>query len=54
MNNYSIRFEIPEGRVKELLGEMAQAQSVIRRCYRELESLGVVTVVPKEKAASGN
>lgn len=54
MTNHFVRLEIPEGKVKELLDEMVKAQNTIRKCYRELEELGVVTIVPKEKAASGN
>jgi len=54
MSNHFIRLEIPEGKVKELLDEMAKAQDIILKCYRELEDLGVVTIVPKGKAASGN
>ncbi len=52
MNNYGIQIEVPNGKVKEILDELTTAQETIRRCYDELQSLGVVTI--KEKAASGN
>lgn len=52
MNGYSIRIEIQEGQVKEILDRLNAAQETIYRCYQELQDLGVAVV--KEKAASGN
>ncbi|SCJ79216.1 Uncharacterised protein [uncultured Flavonifractor sp.] len=52
MNGYSIRIEIQDGQVKEILERLNAAQETIYRCYQELQDLGVVVV--KEKAASGN
>lgn len=52
MNGYSIRIEIQEGQVKEILDRLNAAQETIYRCYQELQDLGVVVV--KEKAASSN
>ena len=52
MTSYGIHIEVPEGRVKEILDKLTEAQNTIYACYNELERLGVVTV--KEKAASGN
>ncbi len=52
MNQYIIQLEVPEGRVKEILKELTQAQETIRRCYDELEALGALVI--KEKTASGN
>lgn len=52
MNGYIMRIEIPEGKVKEIMDELDKAQETIRKCYRELEDLGVVTI--KKDAASGN
>lgn len=52
MTNHIIQIEVPEGRVKEILDTLAQAQNTIRDCYYELERLGVLTV--REKTVSGN
>lgn len=52
MNGYSIRIEIQEGQVKEILDRLNAAQETIYRCYQELQDLGVVVV--KKRAASGN
>ena len=52
MDNYGIRIEIPDGRVKEILDTLTEAQETIRQCYDELVRLGVVTI--KDTAASGN
>lgn len=51
MNNYAIQIEVPEGRVKEILDKLSDAQTIIRECYDELEHLGILTVTRK---ASGN
>lgn len=52
MNGYSIRIEVQDGKVKEIMDRLNEAQQTIYRCYQELQDLGVVVV--KEKAASGN
>ncbi len=52
MNNFAIRIEVPQGRVKDILDRLQEAQETIRDCYDELEQLGVLTI--KEKTASGN
>lgn len=53
MRKYFARFEVPAGKVKEILDRLAAAQDEIYRCYRELEDLGVVKIT-EEEAASGN
>lgn len=52
MQNYYIRIEVPEGEVKNILDELAQAQNKIYECYNRLEDLGVVVV--KEQTTSEN
>lgn len=52
MNNFAIQIEVPQGRVKDILDRLQEAQETIRSCYDELERLGVLTI--KEKTASGN
>lgn len=52
VNNYSLRIEVPEGKVKEILNRLTEAQETIYLCYAELEQLGVLTIT--EKTASGN
>ena len=42
MRNYSINIEIPEGRLTKIFNKLDRAQEVIRKCYYELEALGVV------------
>lgn len=42
MNSYSIKIEIPKGRLETIFKKLDRAQSMIRECYMELESLGVV------------
>ena len=42
MRNYSINIEIPEGRLTKIFNKLDRAQEVIRKCYYELEKLGVV------------
>lgn len=52
MNNYSIRIEVEDGKVEEILDRLSKAQKEIYKCYTELESLGVLTLretaTPKE------
>lgn len=52
VNNYGVRLCVPEGKVKEILDRLTEAQETIYRCYNELQDLGVLEVT--EKAASGN
>lgn len=52
MNNYGIHIEVPDGKVKEILDKLSDAQNTIYACYNELEQLGVLTI--REKTASGN
>lgn len=52
MNNYSIRIEVPEDKLKEILDRLTEAQETIYRCYEELNQLGVLTIA--EKTTSGN
>ena len=49
MNNYAIRLEIPEGRVKEVLDRLTKAQQEIVDCYDELRRLGVLTIREESK-----
>lgn len=42
MRNYSINIEITEGRLTKIFNKLDRAQEVIRKCYYELEDLGVV------------
>ena len=42
MRNYSINIEITEGRLTKIFNKLDRAQEVIRKCYYELENLGVV------------
>lgn len=50
MTNYSIRIEIEDGKVKEILDRLDKAQGEIYKCYSELQSLGVLTI--KEPATT--
>lgn len=50
MTNYSIRIEIEEGKVKEVLDRLSKAQEEIYKCYSELERMGVLTI--KESATT--
>lgn len=52
MNSYSISIEVPDGKVKEILDRLTEAQDTIYECYAELRELGVLTV--REKTTSGN
>lgn len=52
MNNYSIRIEIPEGEIKNIFDKMNEAQETIRKCYSELQMLGVVKITEKPSAAT--
>lgn len=50
MTGYAVRIEVPEGRIKKIMERMDKAQHEIYECYSELENLGVLKVVPDEKA----
>lgn len=44
MNVYSIGIEVEEGKVKEILDRLTDAQNEIYNCYSELEALGVLKI----------
>lgn len=44
MTNYLISIEVSEGKVKEILDRLTEAQEIIRQCYDELTRLGVLVV----------
>jgi len=44
MRNYDIMIKIPEGRIKEIMDKMNNAQETFYECYDELISLGVVAI----------
>lgn len=50
MTNYSIRIEVEDGKVKEILDRIDKAQEEIYKCYSELQNLGVLTI--KEAATT--
>lgn len=52
MDNYGLRICVPEGKVKEILDRLTEAQKTIYECYNELQQLGVLTIT--EKTDSGN
>lgn len=55
MNGYSVRMVVKEGEIKEIMDRLRKAQKTIYECYKELQELGVLTVVPdddKKKAAA--
>lgn len=52
MNNFTIRIKVPEGQIEEILERLTAAQEEIRKCYQELNMLGVLTI--EEKTDSGN
>lgn len=49
MNNYSIRIEVMDGEVREILKSLADAQEKIYKCYQRLQDIGVLTIVPNDK-----
>lgn len=51
MTNYSIRINVQEDELREIMNDLQQAQEQIYRCYNRLQSLGVVTI-SKEKEPS--
>lgn len=46
------RINIPEGEIEKTLEELKKAQETIYRCYRKLDTLGVLHIT--EKATSEN
>ena len=52
MNGYSVRMEVKEGEVKEIMDRLTQAQETIYKCYSELQDLGVLTVVQTDDKES--
>ena len=44
MNNHIVHIEVPEGRLKEILDKMTEAQTTIYQCWEELEHLGIVVI----------
>lgn len=49
MTNYALRIEVQDGKVKEILDRLQKAQKEIYDCYSELEALGVINIIPREK-----
>lgn len=47
MNNFTIRIDVEEGKVKEILDRLTEAQEVIWNCYNELRALGVIHITEK-------
>ncbi|MBO6301086.1 MAG: hypothetical protein J6N15_01440 [Ruminiclostridium sp.] len=52
MDKYGLSISVPEGKVKEILDRLTEAQKTIYDCYCELGNLGVLTIT--KKADSGN
>lgn len=50
MNNYSIRIEVSEGKIKELLDNITAATDVIRKSSYELEQLGFLKITETPSA----
>ena len=48
MNGYSVKMEVKEGEIKEIMDRLRKAQETIYECYWELQELGVLTVVPDD------
>lgn len=44
MNNYHLRIEVSEGKLKEIFNRLTEAQETIRDCLWELELLGVLKI----------
>lgn len=49
MTGFSIRIDVPDGKVKEIMDRLDKAQEEIYACYAELQNLGVVTITEKAK-----
>lgn len=47
MNNFTIRIDVEEGKVKEILDRLTKAQEEIWNCYNELRALGVINITEK-------
>lgn len=52
MDNYSIRIEVPQGKVQDILDRLTAAQEEILNCYSELASLGVLVIREDEKSSN--
>ena len=52
INNYSIRIEVTDGEVGEILKSLADAQEKIYECYQRLQGIGVLTIVPNDKKSN--
>ena len=50
MNNYHLRIEVTEGKMKEIFNRLTEAQET--DCLWELESLGVLKI--EKEATCGN
>lgn len=48
-NNYSVRIEVKDGEVEEILKRLEEAQEEIYRCYQQLQDIGILSVVPNDK-----
>lgn len=48
MNRYLIEIEIEDGKVEEIMTRLDKAQEEIRKCYDELQNLGILKIF-KEK-----
>lgn len=47
MNKYFIKIEVKDGEVEAILKKLSNAQQQIYECYRQLEDIGVLTIIPK-------
>ncbi|MCI9174447.1 MAG: hypothetical protein HFH49_05780 [Lachnospiraceae bacterium] len=52
INNYSIRIEVTDGEVGEILKSLEDAQEKIYECYQRLQCIGVLTIVPNDKKSN--
>lgn len=48
-NSYSVRIEVKDGEVEEILKRLEEAQEEIFKCYNRLQDIGVLTVIPNDK-----
>lgn len=51
MTNYSIRIEVEDGEIEQILKELNEAQETIFKCYNRLQTLGVLKI---KKSPSAN
>ena len=52
MTPYTIRIEVKEGEIKEILDKLHDAQETICKCYSRLVEIGVVTITEKPTAVT--